>query len=98
MSFANQALSAEYVVQRSQFGHPIAEFQLTQYQLGRMAHRLAAARAITYAAAVAMDADERARRARALKEVLTSRDPGDWIDEQIADIRKKARGGAAAEA
>jgi hypothetical protein len=32
-----------------------------------------------------------------LKEIVTSRDPGDWIDEQIADIRKKARGGAAAD-
>jgi trehalose 6-phosphate synthase len=46
-------------------------------------------------AALTMDAGERARRARGLKEILTSRDPGDWIDEQIADIRKKARGMAA---
>jgi (2S)-methylsuccinyl-CoA dehydrogenase len=52
--------TAEYVVQRSQFGQPIAQFGLTQYHLGRMAHRLAAARAITYAAALAMDSDERA--------------------------------------
>ena len=46
-------------------------------------------------AALTMPADERARRAAGLKEIVTSRDPGDWIDEQIADIRKKARGGAA---
>ena len=46
-------------------------------------------------AALAMPAAERARRAAGLKEIVTSRDPGDWIDEQIADIRKKARGGAA---
>ena len=52
--------TAEYVVQRSQFGQPLAEFGLTQYHLGRMAHRLAASRAITYAAALAMDGDERA--------------------------------------
>jgi len=52
--------TAEYVAQRVQFGHPIIDFQLTQYQLGRMATRLAAARAVTYAAATAMDADERA--------------------------------------
>jgi (2S)-methylsuccinyl-CoA dehydrogenase len=51
--------TAEYVVQRSQFGQPLAQFGLTQYHLGRMAQRLAAARAITYAAALAMDADER---------------------------------------
>jgi len=52
--------TAEYVVSRSQFGQPIIDYGLTQYHLGRMAARLAAARAITYEAAVAMDADERA--------------------------------------
>lgn len=52
--------TAEYVVARSQFKRPIIEFQLTQYHLGRMATKLAAARAITYAAAEAMDEDERA--------------------------------------
>jgi (2S)-methylsuccinyl-CoA dehydrogenase len=51
--------TAEYVTQRSQFGQALASFGLTQYHLGRMGHRLAAARAITYAAAVAMDEDER---------------------------------------
>jgi (2S)-methylsuccinyl-CoA dehydrogenase len=51
--------TAEYVTQRGQFGRPIIEFGLTQYHLGRMAVKLAAARAITYAAAAAMDADER---------------------------------------
>ncbi len=51
--------TAEYVVDRVQFEKPISEFQLTQYVLGRMATRLAAARAITYAAAVAFDEDER---------------------------------------
>jgi trehalose 6-phosphate synthase len=45
--------------------------------------------------ALTMDADERARRAARLKQIVTSRDPGDWIDEQVADIRRKARGGAA---
>jgi (2S)-methylsuccinyl-CoA dehydrogenase len=51
--------TAEYVVDRVQFERPISEFQLTQYVLGRMATRLAAARALTYAAARAMDEDER---------------------------------------
>jgi trehalose 6-phosphate synthase len=45
--------------------------------------------------ALTMSAESRARRARGLKEIVTSRDPGDWIDEQIADIRAKARGAAA---
>lgn len=52
--------TAEYVVARGQFGKPIIEYALTEFQLGRMAVRLAAARAITYEAALAMDADERA--------------------------------------
>ena len=52
--------TAEYVVDRVQFGRPISEYQLTEYTLGRMTAQLAAARAITYAAARAFDADERA--------------------------------------
>jgi (2S)-methylsuccinyl-CoA dehydrogenase len=52
--------TAEYVVDRAQFGRAISEYQLTQFTLGRMAARLAAARAITYAAAAAFDEDERA--------------------------------------
>jgi len=51
--------SASYVRDRVQFGRPTVEYGLTQYKLGRMAARLAAARAITYAAAQAMDEDER---------------------------------------
>jgi trehalose 6-phosphate synthase len=41
--------------------------------------------------ALTMPAEERRRRAAGLKEIVTSRDPGDWIDEQIDDISKKAR-------
>ncbi len=51
--------TARYVVDRLQFGKPISEFQLTQYTLGRMAAKLAAARALTYEAARAFDEDER---------------------------------------
>jgi trehalose 6-phosphate synthase len=42
-------------------------------------------------AALDMPAAERARRARGLREIVTSRDPGDWIDEQLADIGAKRR-------
>ena len=48
--------------------------------------------------ALTMSAESRARRAQGLKEIVTSRDPGDWIDEQIADIRAKAREAAASSA
>jgi (2S)-methylsuccinyl-CoA dehydrogenase len=52
--------TAEYVADRTQFGAPISEYQLTQYTLGRMCAMLVSSRAITYAAARAMDEDERA--------------------------------------
>lgn len=51
--------TAEYVAARAQFGQPIGDFQLTRHHLGTMAAKLAAARALTYAAAAAMDVDER---------------------------------------
>jgi trehalose 6-phosphate synthase len=41
-------------------------------------------------AALTMEPAERARRLRGLKEIVTARDPGDWIDEQLDDIRAKA--------
>jgi trehalose 6-phosphate synthase len=41
-------------------------------------------------AALTMEPGERARRLRGLKEIVTARDPGDWIDEQLDDIREKA--------
>jgi trehalose 6-phosphate synthase len=41
-------------------------------------------------AAITMAPAERARRLRGLKDIVTARDPGDWIDEQLDDIRAKA--------
>jgi trehalose 6-phosphate synthase len=41
-------------------------------------------------AAFTMEPAERERRLRGLKDIVTARDPGDWIDEQLADVRKKA--------
>jgi trehalose 6-phosphate synthase len=46
-------------------------------------------------AALTLAPEERARRARGLRGIVTSRDPGDWIDEQLADIRKKEKVDAA---
>ena len=42
-------------------------------------------------AALTMTPAERRRRATGLEQIVTSRDPGDWIDEQMADIRAKGR-------
>jgi trehalose 6-phosphate synthase len=47
-------------------------------------------------AALTMPGEERRRRAEGLAEIVTSRDPGDWIDEQLADIRAKGRSRASA--
>ena len=40
-------------------------------------------------AALTMAPEERDRRALGLKQAVTARDPGDWIDDQLADIREK---------
>jgi len=40
--------------------------------------------------ALTMSPEERERRSRGLKEAVTVRGPGDWIDDQLADIRAKA--------
>ena len=40
-------------------------------------------------AALTMSADERERRMRGLQEIVMARDPGDWVDEQLEDIRHK---------
>jgi hypothetical protein len=36
-----------------------------------------------------MDAEERTLRAARLREIVHERDPGVWIDEQLADIQAK---------
>ena len=47
--------ACQYVTQRHQFGQPLSEFQLTQYRIGLMAARIAAARQLTYQAARTFD-------------------------------------------
>src|SRR5438093_2386481 len=47
-------------------------------------------------AALTMSEEERERRWRGLVATVTARDPGDWLDEQLADIRKKHEDGARA--
>ncbi len=47
--------ACQYVVQRSQFGLPLAEYQLTQYRIGLMSARISAGRQLTYAAARVFD-------------------------------------------
>jgi trehalose 6-phosphate synthase len=42
-------------------------------------------------AALTMPVAERERRLQGLKEIVTARNPGDWIDEQLTDIRRKSQ-------
>ena len=44
-------------------------------------------------AALTMRGSERQRRIDGLKRIVTARSPGDWVDEQLADIREKAASG-----
>jgi (2S)-methylsuccinyl-CoA dehydrogenase len=74
--------TVEYVVDRKQFSKPLSDFQLTQYALGRMAAQLAGARAITYAAAVEMDEDERAAATLAAQAKLLSCDVAVELTQQ----------------
>lgn len=49
-------------------------------------------------AALTMDQAERRRRLEGLQSIVTRRNPGDWIDDQLSDISKKnavTRGGRA---
>jgi trehalose 6-phosphate synthase len=43
-------------------------------------------------AALTMREEERERRLSGLKEIVCARDPGDWIDDQLADIASKSAG------
>jgi trehalose 6-phosphate synthase len=42
--------------------------------------------------ALTMSPEERAWRAEGLKKIVTARDPGDWVDDQLADIERKRAG------
>ena len=50
--------ACNYALDRKQFGRPIADYQLTQHKIGRMATHVAAGRHLTYAAARAMERSE----------------------------------------
>jgi trehalose 6-phosphate synthase len=44
--------------------------------------------------ALTMSAEERAWRAQGLKRVISARNPGDWVDDQVRDIEAKRKGRA----
>jgi len=70
-----------YALERRQFGRPIAEYQLTQHKLGRMATHVAAGRHLTYAAAHAMATNERAAMEPAMCKLFAS-DVAVWVTQE----------------
>jgi len=64
--------TAAYVTERKQFGHPIGDFQLTQWKIGQMAVEIAAARQLTYSAARTMDRSESATLEAAMAKLFAS--------------------------
>jgi trehalose 6-phosphate synthase len=42
-------------------------------------------------AALTMSSEHRRSRLEVLKSIVTARDPGDWVDDQLADIRARER-------
>lgn len=70
-----------YVTQRSQFGRPISEYQLTQYKVGLMATRIAAARQLTYDVARTTDPKARAPLGPAMAKLFAS-DVAVWATQE----------------
>lgn len=73
--------ACNYALDRKQFGRPIAEYQLTQYKIGRMATHVASGRRLTYAAARAMERDERASLEAAMCKLFAS-DVAVWVSQE----------------
>jgi alkylation response protein AidB-like acyl-CoA dehydrogenase len=65
--------SVSYARERHAFGQPIASFQGIRFQLAELATQIAAARALTHAAAEKKDRGEDARKEAAMAKLLASR-------------------------
>jgi len=73
--------ACNYASDRKQFGKAIAEYQLTQHKIGRMATHVTAGRHLTYAAARAMQEDERAAIEAAMCKLFAS-DVAVWVSQE----------------
>lgn len=81
VSQASIEKACNYASDRKQFGKALAEYQLTQYKIGRMASYAAAGRHLTYAAAKAMESDERASIEAAMCKLFAS-DVAVWVSQE----------------
>ena len=73
--------ACSYVTQRSQFGKPISKYQLTQYKIGLMATRIAAARQLTYDVARTTEPKARAPLGPAMAKLFAS-DVAVWVTQE----------------
>jgi len=73
--------ACNYAWDRKQFGKSLAEYGLTQYKIGRMATHIMAGRLLTYAAARAMESDERASMEAAMCKLFAS-DVAVWVTQE----------------
>ncbi len=73
--------ACQYTTQRVQFGKPISEYQLTQYKIGLMATRIAAARQLTYDVARETEPKARAPLGPAMAKLFAS-DVAVWATQE----------------
>ncbi len=73
--------ACNYASDRKQFGKALAEYGLTQYKIGRMATHVMAGRHLSYAAAQAMEKDERASMEAAMCKLFAS-DVAVWVSQE----------------
>jgi (2S)-methylsuccinyl-CoA dehydrogenase len=81
VSQASIEKACNYASDRKQFGKPLADYQLTQYKIGRMSAHTAAGRHLTYAAAIAMERDEKASIEAAMCKLFAS-DVAVWVSQE----------------
>jgi (2S)-methylsuccinyl-CoA dehydrogenase len=81
VSQASIEKSCNYASERKQFGRPLADYQLTQYKIGRMATHTAAGRHLSYAAARSMERDERSSMDAAMCKLFAS-DVAVWVSQE----------------
>lgn len=96
LGFAQRALdeALAHAASRQLFGHPLADFQLTQVALADMATGIDAARLLTYRAAWLRDRGERATREVAMGKMMATETAQQVVDRavQLLGARGVARG------
>lgn len=78
-------VATDYAAERRQFGKPIKEFQAIQFKLADMATRVAAARALLYAAASAKDRGEPVTQFASMSKLMAS-ETAMWVTTEAIQI------------